>query len=214
MAPRYLLPLLFVPIISLHAASNPTTDLIRQSEEMMKAGKAAEAADTLRAAAQKSPEDFYLVYNGGIASYAAGKFQDAIESFTQASSSPDERIRGLALMQIGNAEFQLSKTLLKATNRTGAAVALERAVETYQGAINVKSNSSAEHNLKVAKDNLETVLMSLGNSFRDNAKKAASKESKKRARISLRISATRPASRRPRPSRSMRPRKKRRKRRR
>src|SRR4051794_24229856 len=117
MALRKILPLLFLPAFSLHAATNPTIELIRQSEALMKSGKAAEAADSLRAAAQKSPEDFYLVYNGGIASYAAGKYHDAIESFTQASSSPDERIRGLALMQIGNAEFQLSKTLLKNTNR-------------------------------------------------------------------------------------------------
>ena len=37
--------------------------------------------------------------------------------------SPDKKIRAQALMQIGNAQFQLGRELIKKVNRTGASVA-------------------------------------------------------------------------------------------
>lgn len=164
--------LVLASCVTVAQAVSPTTLIIEQSEALMKAGKAGEAAATLRAAAQKNPDDYFLVYNLGIASYAAGQFQDAIDSFSEATMSPDKKIRAQALYQMGNAQFQLGKTLIKSANRTGASVALERAVESYESALSVKSTSATENNLKVAKERLETVLMDLANSYLANAQKA------------------------------------------
>src|SRR5439155_15745054 len=88
--------LVLVTCAAAHAVS-PSAQVIKQGEALVKAGKPAEAATALRAAAQTHPDDYYLVYNLGIASYAAGQFQDAIDSFSEASLSPDKKIRAQAL---------------------------------------------------------------------------------------------------------------------
>ncbi|MEZ0386469.1 MAG: VWA domain-containing protein, partial [Verrucomicrobium sp.] len=146
---------------SVTAADATLAKLVSQSGDLMKAGKAAEAAALLREAAQKDPNDYYLVYNCGIASYAAGQYQDAVDSFAEATSSPDKKVKAQALLQMGNAQFQLGKTLLKTGNRTGASVAWERSVETYESALAVKSTAATEHNLTVARERLESVLLDL-----------------------------------------------------
>lgn len=163
---------------SLHAAESALARLVTQSGELIAQGKATEAAELLRAAAQKDPNDYYVVYNLGIASYAAGQWQDAVDAFAEATSSPEKRVRAQALVQMGNAQYQLGKTLLKTGNRMGASVAWERSVETYESALAVKSTSTTEHNLQVARERLESVLMNLADSFISNAEKSKSTESK------------------------------------
>jgi Ca-activated chloride channel family protein len=162
----------------LHAADSALVRLVTQSGELIAQGKATEAAELLRAAAQKDPNDYYVVYNLGIASYAAGQWQDAVDAFAEATSSPEKRVRAQALVQMGNAQYQLGKTLLKTGNRMGASVAWERSVETYESALAVKSSSTTEHNLQVARERLESVLMNLADSFISNAEKSKSTESK------------------------------------
>lgn len=154
------------------AALAPAKKVIEESEALLKAGKAAEAANALRAAAQQQPDDYYLVYNLGVASYAAGQFQDAIDAFSEATMSPDKKLRAKALLQAGNAQFQLGKALMKGNSRVGASVAWERAIETYQSAIAMKSTSAGESNLKAAQERLKTLLMTLGDQYVGYAQKS------------------------------------------
>src|SRR5262249_4567079 len=66
----------------------------------------------------------------------------------------------------------------KNINRVGASVAWERAIESYESALAVKSSSVTENNLKIARERLESVLMNLGDYWTSLAKQASRPESR------------------------------------
>jgi Ca-activated chloride channel family protein len=136
--------------------------LISKTDAMLREGKAPEAASMLREAMQKRPEDYYLMYNYGIAAYAAKQYQEAADAFSEVCISPDRKLRGQALTQLGNTHYRIGESVSKSWNRTGAVVAWERSVEYYRSANDEKPTKATEKNLKVATDQLEKLLLDIG----------------------------------------------------
>lgn len=142
-----------------------------EAEALVKSGKAGEAAERLRAAAQKNPDDLYLMYNYGVASYAAKKYSEAIDAFMEASMSREESLRSLALTQLGNAQYRLGESLQKAGNSVGATIAWERSIEYYENAVAEKSTRISKGNLGIVRGKLEKMLMAMGEYSRADASK-------------------------------------------
>ncbi len=139
------------------AAENVLTPA--EAEKWVKEGKAAEAAKVLWEAAQKNPQNYYLIYNFGIASYAVSNYADAVGAFSEAALSKDEKLHTMALTQLGNAQFRMGQALLKSGNPEGSIVSWENAVEYYESSIRERGDSASRHNLGVAKRELEAVLL-------------------------------------------------------
>jgi len=150
--------------------------LIVKTEAMLREGKAEEAASMLREAVQKRPEDHYLIYNYGIAAYSAKQYQEAADAFSEVCLSKDKKLRGQALTQLGNTHYRIGQTVSKSWNRNGAVVAWERSVEYYESANEEKPTKATEKNLSVAKDQLEKLLMDIGDKSVAEADKARAQQ--------------------------------------
>ncbi|MBX3743048.1 MAG: VWA domain-containing protein [Akkermansiaceae bacterium] len=150
--------------------------LIARTEGMLREGKAAEAASMLREAVQKRPQDHYLIYNYGIAAYAAQQYQEAADAFSEVCLSKDRKLRGQALTQLGNTHYRIGQTVSKSWNRNGAVVAWERAVEYYHSANEEKPTKTTEKNLLVAKQQLEKLLLDIGDKSVIEAEKAQAQQ--------------------------------------
>lgn len=146
--------------------------LIAKTDGLIREGKAPEAASMLREAMQKRPEDHYLMYNYGVAAYAAKQYQEAADAFSEVCVSPDKKLRGQALTQLGNTHYRIGETVSKSWNRNGAVVAWERSVEYYKSANDEKPTKTTEKNLKVATDQLEKLLLDIGDKSVIEATKA------------------------------------------
>lgn len=161
--PRQRLPTSLLLVIFLLAPLTGWTkpDLLTaaEAEKWVKEGKAAEAAKRLWDAAQKDPENYYLIYNFGIASYAVGSFSDAVSAFSAAAMSKDQKLHAMALTQLGNAQYRMGQALLKANNPEGSIVSWERAVEYYESSFHERGDPVSKHNLGVAVRDLERVLL-------------------------------------------------------
>jgi hypothetical protein len=152
--------------------------LIAQTAVMLREGKAGEAASLLRQAVQKRPDDHYLIYNYGIAAYAAQQYQEAADAFSEVCLSNDRKLRGQALTQLGNTHYRIGQTVSKSWNRAGAVVAWERAVEYYQSATEEKPTKATEKNLIVVKQQLENLLLDVGDKAVIEAEKARAQQEK------------------------------------
>ena len=143
-----------------HAA--PGTLTAAEAEKMVKDGKAAEAAKSLWDAAQKDPENYYLIYNFGIASYAMSNFSDAVNAFSEAALSKDETLHAMALTQLGNAQYRMGQALKKSGNAAGTIISWERADEYYESSLAERGDSTSRHNLGIARVELEGILIETG----------------------------------------------------
>lgn len=132
---------------------------IQEAGRLMSAGRSAEAAEVLRAVAQKHPGDMLVLYNYAVAAYISGRYVEASQAFAEVAGSSDEKLSSLALTQLGNAQFRLGQNLRETHNVEGALVAWERAVDYYRNAIDEKSLRDTRHNLEVTSSRLETLLL-------------------------------------------------------
>ncbi|MBN8249878.1 MAG: tetratricopeptide repeat protein, partial [Verrucomicrobia bacterium] len=78
-------------------------------------GRAAEAMDRLAAALEYDPDNARLLYDHGVAAYAAGKFEEALLSLDRAETSGRRWLRHRARFQMGNAEYRIGLSA-KASN--------------------------------------------------------------------------------------------------
>lgn len=149
-------------LLSLFAVSASAEEGIltpAEAQKKLTEGKAAEIGKLLWDAAQREPENLYHIYNFGIASYAMGNFSDAVNAFTEASRTPEEKLRALAIFQLGNVHYRMGQSLAKTSNSEGALVSWERAVEYYELSASREDSADAKHNLRVAKTALEKKLL-------------------------------------------------------
>ncbi len=153
---------LFLTLTGISWGAREVDPLLAKTEVMMKEGRAGEAAAMLLEATKSRPEDAYLMYNYGIAAYAAKQYQEASDAFSEVCLSPDKKLRSQALTQLGNTHYRIGQAVTKSGNRGGAAVAWERSVEYYRSANEEKPTKASKENLKIAEDQLEKLLLEMG----------------------------------------------------
>lgn len=125
----------------------------RAADGLVRAGRATEALELLRDEILKSPDDPRLLYNYGLAAYAAGNYGVARTAWKQVSEGRDRPLAARSLFQLGNIEFKegaAAKTLGPDTR----VAQLERAREFYLLAKAARAGAANEHNLRVATSEL------------------------------------------------------------
>lgn len=125
----------------------------RAADRLVRAGRATEALELLRDEILKSPDDPRLLYNYGLAAYAAGNYGIARTAWKQVSEGRDRPLAARSLFQLGNIEFKEGAAAKNLGHDTRIAQ-LERAREFYLLAKASRAGAANEHNLRVATSEL------------------------------------------------------------
>lgn len=121
----------------------------RAAESLVRAGRPAEALELLRDEILRNPDDPRLLYNYGLAAYAAANFGVARTAWTQVSAGADRPLVARALFQLGNVEFKEGAAARNVSAEARIAQ-LGRAREFYLLAKAARAGSANESNLRVA----------------------------------------------------------------
>jgi hypothetical protein len=157
------LPLLFLALtfalpFTAHCAVEKSP--IDQADQLLAAGKKAEAVELMSAAVRKNDGDLYLYYNYGLTLYRAGRFQEALPVFEAVQkNSTDSELQSLAVLQLGNAQYRLAQSL---GQTSGAALSMERALGYFESLAQTRSSKAAQNNRQAAKVQLIGILTKIG----------------------------------------------------
>lgn len=134
-----------------------------------------QAAAALHNKLAHKPKDPWRLYNAGVASYAAGDFEKADETWQQLTRLElPEPLRDMAWLQIGNVSYRLAEPHLDDAPDT-AIPKLEQAREAYQLALSYnEKNAKARHNLALVEALLEKLYARLAEQLAQAAAEEAS----------------------------------------
>lgn len=158
-------------LITFFAAVAPAVADLPFAEELLKKDPAG-AAEYLRELLAKTPDDPWLLYNAGVAAYAAKDFAKADETWQQlASAALPDGLSEQVWLQIGNVSYRLVQPQIEP--QPDAAVArLEQSREAFRVALALnKRNKTAAQNLVLVEKELEKVYARLAKQLVADAKK-------------------------------------------
>jgi tetratricopeptide (TPR) repeat protein len=132
----------------------------------------AKAAEQLAEQLAQKPGDPWLLYNAGVAAYAAKDFAKADDLWQQlASTQMPDGLREQAWLQIGNVSYRLVQPQIE-TEPDTAVGRLEQSREAFRVALAFnKKNKIAAQNLRLVETELEKVYARLAKRLADEAKK-------------------------------------------
>lgn len=123
-------------------------DPSRAAESLVRAGRATEALELLREEILRNPNDPRLLYNYGLAAYAAGNHGVARTAWKEVGEGADRSLIARSLFQLGNVEFK-EGAAAKNIDADSRVAQLERAREYYLLARAARAGSANENNLRV-----------------------------------------------------------------
>ncbi|MES2707095.1 MAG: hypothetical protein V4726_10885 [Verrucomicrobiota bacterium] len=159
-----LLPLLLL------AAALPASAALEHERALLQNDPAKAAAEFGRKA-EDAPDDPWILYNAGVASYAAGDFAKADELWQKlAGLKMPEKLKDKAWFQIGNVSYRLVQKQIE--SEPDAAVSrLEQSREAFRVALNHnKKSKAAAKNLKMVEGVLEKIYAKLAKRLADESK--------------------------------------------
>ncbi len=128
-------------------------------QPLVSGGKAAEALQQLEAALEKDPDNARLLYNHGIAAYAAGRLEDALVSFDRAETAGRGKIATLAKFQKGNAEFRLGDSARR-NNLDETIARWKQSLDNYKDALkDTPDDPRSMENYKFVRGRLLNLLL-------------------------------------------------------
>ena len=156
-------------------ASNPPVGPadIASLQSMVSGGKAAEALARLEAALAKDPDNARLLYNHGVAAYAAGKLEDSLVSFDRAEAAGNRRVAALARFQKGNAEFRIGDAA-RASNLDETIARWKQSLDNFKDAL--KDNPGeprAQENYRFVRQRLLGLLLADAQRHQEKARQPA-----------------------------------------
>ena len=161
-------------------APTPTRRLdMADLQPLVSGGKAADALPQLEAALEKDPDNARLLYNHGVAAYAAGHLEDALVSFDRAESAGRGKIATLAKFQKGNAEFRLGDSARK-NNLDETIARWKQSLDNYKDALkDVPDDPRAMENYKFVRGRLVNLLLEDARKHQQKAKDPVNSTSQK-----------------------------------
>ncbi len=148
-------------------------------QPLVTGGKAAEALLQLEAALERDPDNARLLYNHGVAAYAAGRLEDALVSFDRAETSGGRKIATLAKFQKGNAEFRLGETSRR-SNLDETIARWKQSLDNYKDALKDKPDDArASENYRFVRSRLLNLLVEDGKKHQQKAKDPVNSPSQK-----------------------------------
>lgn len=135
----------------------------------------AKAAAAFQEQLTQNPDDPWLLYNAGVAAYAAKDYARADQLWQHLTTVPmPDELRDQAWMQIGNVSFRLAQPQI-AGEPDAALSRLEQSREALRVALALnKRNDTASKNLKVIEGQLEDVYARLGKRLLEESRKETS----------------------------------------
>lgn len=137
-----------------HAASPDPTPL----QTLVSNGQAAQAADQLSAALEKDPDNALLLYNHGVAAYAAGRYEEALLSFDRTEALGRPALARRAKFQKGNTEYRVGLAAQSA-NLDETISRWKESVHLYAGALKEERNERTEANFDYVRRQLLDLLL-------------------------------------------------------
>lgn len=130
-------------------------------QPLMTNGLAARAADQLAIVLEKDPDNARLLYDHGVAAYAAGRFDEALLSFDRAESLGDPKLGRKAKFQKGNTEFRVGLAS-KTANLDETISRWKESVHLYTEALKEGSDAATRTNLVFVRKQLLALLLDDG----------------------------------------------------
>lgn len=148
-------------------------------QPLVSGGKAAEALQQLESALEKDPDNARLLYNHGIAAYAAGRLEDALVSFDRAETAGRGKIATLAKFQKGNAEFRLGDSARR-SNLDETIARWKQSLDNYKDALKDKPDDQRSmENYKFVRGRLLNLLVEDARKHQQKAKDPVNSTSQK-----------------------------------
>jgi tetratricopeptide (TPR) repeat protein len=144
---------------------------LKHARELLSRDPAA-ASEHLRALLARKPDDPWLLYDAGVAAYAAKDFAGADELWQQLAASPlPDKLRDQVWVQIGNVSYRLAQPKVEPEPDI-ALPRLEQSREAFRVAISFnKRNQVAADNLRFVESELEKLYARLAKQLVQDAKK-------------------------------------------
>lgn len=158
-------------LLALLAANASALADLPFAQELLKSDPA-RALEYVKGLLEKKPDDPWLLYDAGVAAYAAKDFAKADETWQQlASASLPDGLAEQVWLQIGNVSYRLVQPQIG--SRPDAAVArLEQSREAFRVAMGLnKRNQTAAQNLALVERELEKVYARLARQLVAEAQK-------------------------------------------
>jgi tetratricopeptide (TPR) repeat protein len=143
-------------------AASPAKE-IKDGNRAYKQGDYDTALENYEAAGEASPDSDIVNFNIGAAYYKKGQYQEAIDSFTKALNTEDNKIESDAIYNIANARYKLGSA--NAENDINSAVSQYReSLDYYKRAIELdEGNRDAKYNHELVERELKVLLDKLKN---------------------------------------------------
>lgn len=158
-------------LLALSLLAAPAWAGLEQERALLQQDPAKAAAQLAEQLAQK-PGDPWLLYNAGVAAYAAKDFAKADKVWQElAATQMPDALREQAWLQIGNVSYRLVQPQIE-TEPDTAVARLEQSREAFRVALAFnKKNKIAAQNLRLVEAELEKVYARLAKRLADEAKK-------------------------------------------
>ena len=172
------------PSAAAEDASTPKPAPVRrldmaELQPLVTGGKASNALQQLEAALEKDPDNARLLYNHGVAAYAAGNLEDALVSFDRAESAGRGKIATLAKFQKGNAEFRLGDSARK-NNLDETIARWKQSLDNYKDALkDAPDDPRSMENYKFVRGRLVNLLLEDARKHQQKAKDPVNSTSQK-----------------------------------
>lgn len=122
-------------------------------------GQASVVLEKLAAALDRDPHNARLLYDHGVAAYAAGQYEDALVSLDRAEALGRSRVARKARFQKGNAEFKLGEATQK-TNLEETIARWRESLRQFATLIRDSNDPEPQANFDYVRHRLMTVLLS------------------------------------------------------
>jgi len=127
-------------------------------QNLMNEGKAASAMELLAAALERDPDSARLLYDHGVAAYAAGHFEDSLVSLDRAEALGNTRVARKARFQKGNAEFKLGE-VARRTNLEETIARWRESLRQFAALVRESDEPDPKSNFEFVRRQLMTVLL-------------------------------------------------------
>ena len=142
-------------------------------QSMVSGGQAADALARIEAALAKDPDNPRLLYNHGVAAYAAGRLEDSLVSFDRAESAGNRKVAALARFQKGNAEFRIGDAA-RTSNLDETISRWKQSLDNFKDALkDSPGDARSQDNYRFVRQRLLGLLLSDAKRHQDKAAQPA-----------------------------------------
>jgi len=152
---------------------------VAKLQSLIHDGKRSEALQSIEAELAKDPDNARLLYNHGIAAYAAERWEDSLVSFDRAESLGGRRIAARARFQKGNAEFRIGAAA-RTTNLDETIARWKQSLENFRDALKDNpGDKDAQQNYQFVRRSLLDLLLADAKRHQDKASQPANSPAQK-----------------------------------